>query len=49
MALRGCNILEVGPGEGHNTLPLLKEWGIAHVDLLEPNEIARKELEEKFE
>lgn len=49
LALRGSNILEVGPGEGHNTLPLLKEWGIAHVDLLEPNEIARKELEEKFE
>lgn len=49
LALWGCNVLEVGPGEGHNTLPLLKEWGVAHVDLLEPNEVARKELEAKFE
>lgn len=49
LTLRGCSVLEVGPGEGHNTLPLLKEWGIAHVDLLEPNLIARSELEKKFE
>lgn len=49
LALKGCTVLEIGPGGGHNTLPLLKEWDVAHIDLLEPNETARKELEKKFE
>lgn len=49
LALQGSSVLEVGPGEGHNTLPLLKEWSATHIDLLEPNEVARKELEAKFE
>lgn len=48
LALRGSNALEVGPGSGHNTLPLLTEWDVIHIDLLEPNETARKELEDKL-
>lgn len=48
LAVRDSNILEIGPGDGHNAVPLLTEWHAAHIDLLEPNETARKELEEKF-
>lgn len=48
LAFRGSNALEVGPGSGHNTLPLLTEWDVLHIDLLEPNETARKELEDKL-
>lgn len=48
LAFRGSDILEIGPGAGHNSLPLIKEWGAEHIDLVEPNETARKELYEKF-
>lgn len=49
LAFRNNNILEVGPGDGHNTVPLLTEWHAAHIDLLEPNETARIELQEKLQ
>lgn len=48
LAFKGSNVLEIGPGDGHNALPLLTEWHAAHIDLLEPNETARRELQEKF-
>ncbi len=48
LAFKGSHVLEIGPGEGHNALPLLTEWYAAHIDLLEPNETARRELQEKF-
>lgn len=48
LAFRGSEVLEIGPGEGHNALPLLTEWHATHIDLLEPNETARRELQEKF-
>lgn len=48
LALKDTYILEIGPGEGHNALPLLTEWQATHIDLLEPNETARRELQEKF-
>ncbi len=48
LTFRGSSVLEAGPGEGHNTLPLLNEWDAAHIDLLEPSETARRELSEKF-
>ena len=48
LTFRGSSVLEAGPGEGHNALPLLKEWDAAHIDLLEPSETARRELSDKF-
>lgn len=48
LAFRGSNVLEIGPGAGHNSLPLLTEWEVKHIDLVEPNEVAREELCRKF-
>lgn len=48
LAFKNSSILEIGPGSGHNTRPLLTEWNVKHIDLLEPSETARQELEEKF-
>lgn len=47
LAIRGSRILEIGPGVGHNSIPLVIE-GAKHIDLVEPNPIAIKELENNF-
>lgn len=48
LAVRGSEILEIGPGGGHNSLPLIIESGAKHIDLVEPNEVGRKELQQVF-
>lgn len=49
LAIKDADILEVGPGVGHNTIPLITKWGAKHVDMLEPNPVAAKELKSNFE
>ena len=49
LTFRESDVLEIGPGAGHNSLPLLTEWGVKHIDLVEPNGVAREELYQKFE
>lgn len=49
LTFRNADILEIGPGVGHNTLPLITEWGAKHIDMLEPNPVAAHELKVNFE
>lgn len=49
LAIKDADILEVGPGVGHNTIPLITKWGAKHIDMLEPNPVAAKELKSNFE
>lgn len=49
LAIKDADILEIGPGAGHNTIPLITEWEARHVDMLEPNPIAAEELKTNFE
>ena len=47
LAIKGSEILEVGPGAGHNSIPLIIE-GARSIDLVEPNPVAREALEDNF-
>lgn len=49
LAIKDADILEIGPGVGHNTIPLITEWKARHIDMLEPNPVAAKELKSNFE
>ena len=40
LAIRDADILEIGPGVGHNTVPLILDWHCRHIDLVEPNLVA---------
>lgn len=49
LAIKDADILEVGSGVGHNTIPLITKWGAKHIDMLEPNPVAAEELKSNFE
>ena len=49
LAVKDAEILEIGPGVGHNTLPLILDWNCKYVDLVEPNLVAVNELKKTFE
>lgn len=46
ISFRNSSVLEVGPGGGYNSLALA-QWK-CKLNLLEPNEVAQKEIEELF-
>lgn len=48
LAIKGSDILEVGPGPGHNSIPLIIWGGAGSIDLVEPNPVAVKDLEYNF-
>ncbi len=48
VAFSGKTMLEVGPGGGYNALAAL-EWGISHIDLVEPNPKGAEEIPKLFQ
>lgn len=47
-AFDGAEMLEVGPGGGHNALAPI-HWGICHLDLVEPNHVGVAKIRKLFE
>ncbi len=47
-AFADAEVLEVGPGGGHNALSLF-QWGIKHIDLIEPNPTGVKTIQHLFD
>lgn len=49
LVFKNADIIEIGPGVGHNTLPLITEWKAKHIDMLEPNVVAASQLKVNFD